>query len=127
MALYRPRRRVPDSELSPETLASVEARRRERESPEYQEQLARDIEAIQNEFPPARADATLAAFLASLRAERERQGLSLTDVSERSGLTRPMLSNLETGKTPNPTYATLRAYAGALGLRLTLGTERSVD
>jgi transcriptional regulator with XRE-family HTH domain len=56
--------------------------------------------------------------LAELRRERERQGLSLTDMSERTGLDRATLSKLETGKLANPTLATLRRYAQALGKRL---------
>jgi transcriptional regulator with XRE-family HTH domain len=48
----------------------------------------------------------------------ESQGLSLADVSERTGLDRAMLSKLETGKLANPTVGTLRRYARALGKRL---------
>jgi ribosome-binding protein aMBF1 (putative translation factor) len=111
--------------LTPEHRAAVEAgierRRAERQTPEYQEQLARDIEAIRREFPPRKADGELAAVLAAFRAERERQGLSLTDVQERAHLERSMVSKLERGEIPNPTVGTLRAFAAALGKRLTLG------
>ena len=51
----------------------------------------------------------------ALREERRRQGLSLTDVSERSGLDRAMISKLENGHTANPTVETLFRYARALG------------
>jgi transcriptional regulator with XRE-family HTH domain len=80
--------------------------------------LARDLEAIRREYPPRRADPDLAAALGSLRAERERQGLSLTDVQERSRIDRATISKLERGEIPNPTVGTLRAYAAALGKRL---------
>jgi transcriptional regulator with XRE-family HTH domain len=63
-------------------------------------------------------DPELAKALCALRAERERQGLSLSDVSERSGIDRATLSKLETGKVPNPTVSTLRAVARALNKRL---------
>jgi hypothetical protein len=53
-----------------------------------------------------------------LRAERERLGLSLADVEERSGLRRSALSRLENDKTTNPTLLTLERYAAALGLTL---------
>jgi DNA-binding Xre family transcriptional regulator len=53
-----------------------------------------------------------------LRGFRERLGLNLTDVSERSGIDRATLSKLETGKVPNPTVSTLRAVAHALNKRL---------
>jgi transcriptional regulator with XRE-family HTH domain len=56
--------------------------------------------------------------LASLRLERERQGLSLTDLAERTGIDRATISKLETGKIANPTLLTLRTYAAALGKRL---------
>ena len=54
----------------------------------------------------------------SLRAERERIGLSLADVEERSGLRRSVLSRLENDKTNNPTLLTLQRYAAALGMTM---------
>lgn len=54
--------------------------------------------------------------VAKLRAERERQGLSLADVETRSGLRRSALSRLENGTTSNPTLLTLQRYAAALGM-----------
>jgi transcriptional regulator with XRE-family HTH domain len=59
--------------------------------------------------------ARLAEALKMLRSERERQGLSLTDVQERTGIDRSALSRLETTDDPNPTFATLQRYADALG------------
>ena len=55
----------------------------------------------------------------ALRHERERLGLSLTDVAERSGIERSAISKLETGKTMNPTVSTLQRYAEALNQRIT--------
>jgi len=60
---------------------------------------------------------------AALRAERERQGLSLTDLAARSGLERSAISKLETGKVLNPNLSTLRRYAAALGKQLTFGVR----
>lgn len=56
------------------------------------------------------------------RRVREGRGLSLTDLSERSGLTRAAISRLENGWNLNPTLETLFRYAEALGvdLRLTM-------
>jgi hypothetical protein len=69
-------RRLSDADLTAEQQrAAIEARRAERETERYQEDLARDIEAYQQEFPPA-ADHELVEALAALRRERERQGLS---------------------------------------------------
>jgi transcriptional regulator with XRE-family HTH domain len=64
------------------------------------------------------ADLSLWEILAALRLERERQGLTLADVSGRTGIHPTTISKLENGRLPNPTYSTLRTYAHALGLRL---------
>jgi DNA-binding XRE family transcriptional regulator len=57
-------------------------------------------------------------LLAQLKAAREEQGLSLADLSERTGMDRSALSKLETGQRPNPTVETLVRYAHAVGKRL---------
>ena len=104
--------------MTPEQRAAVEAIRTRHRTPEYREQEERDRQAIRGEFPPRRADEELAAALAALRVERERQGLSLTDIQERTKIDRATISKLERGEIPNPTVATLRTYAAALGKRL---------
>jgi len=53
-----------------------------------------------------------------LRAAREEKGLSLADLTERTGMDRSALSKLETGQRPNPTVETLVRYAAAVGKRL---------
>ena len=118
----RRRRRLADADLTPEQRAAVEARRAERQTPGYQEELARDIDAYRREYPPV-GDPELVAALAGLRRERQRQGLSLTDMAERTGIDRATISKLETGKLANPTIGTLRTYARALGRRLTWTLE----
>src|SRR5262245_47427101 len=55
--------------------------------------------------------------LQALKRERERAGLTIGDVAERSGLDRAVISRLETGKQDNPTVATLMRYAAAVGKR----------
>ncbi len=66
-----------------------------------------------------RKEATpLRQALAILRAERERQGLSLADINERTGIDRAALSRLENNEEANPTLATLERYADALGKQL---------
>ena len=49
--------------------------------------------------------------------ERERRGLSISDVAARSGLDRAVVSRLENGKQDNPTVATLMRYCAAVGKR----------
>lgn len=56
--------------------------------------------------------------LKQLRAAREQKGMSVVDVSERTGMDPSALSKLETDERPNPTLDTLVRYADAVGLRL---------
>jgi ribosome-binding protein aMBF1 (putative translation factor) len=107
--------------MTDEQKAAVERIRARHATPEYRAEEERIREAVRAEFPPRRVepDADLAAALASLRAERERQGLSLTDLQERTRIDRATISKLERGELPNPTVGTLRTYAAALGKRLT--------
>jgi DNA-binding phage protein len=58
-------------------------------------------------------------LIAALRTERERQGLSLTDVARRSGMDRAAIHKLELGLNKNPTAQTMTRYAQALGKRIT--------
>ncbi len=55
--------------------------------------------------------------LQALKRERQRRGLSISDVAQSSGLDRAVVSRLENGKQDNPTVATLMRYAAAVGKR----------
>ncbi len=57
-------------------------------------------------------------LVATLRAERERQGLSLADLKQRTGISREAISRLENLDTPNPTLQTLARLASAMGLEI---------
>ena len=117
-----PRTRRALDALPPEKRAAAEAAiarsDARRATPEGQAEQEEVIRKVREEFPPLAIDPGLAETLAALRAERQRQGLSLSDVSERSGIDRATLLKLETGKVPNPTVGTLRALARALNKRL---------
>src|SRR5438309_11570442 len=54
----------------------------------------------------------------ALKALREHQGLSISDLAERTGMDRAMISRLENGQVDNPTIATMNRYAKALGKRV---------
>jgi len=70
------------------------------------------------------ADAVhLLKFAAAVRRERETQGLSLEQLSERTGLDVAVLSRLEAGQGFNPTVSSLFRIAAALGRQLVLGLE----
>src|SRR5215813_576417 len=57
----------------------------------------------------------LEVIAASLKRERERAGLSLTEVARRAGIAKSTLSQLESG-TGNPSVETLWALGVALGV-----------
>ncbi len=62
--------------------------------------------------------ADLADVFRSLRAERERQGLSLADVAQRTGIPRESICRLENLEKGNFEIFTVQRYAEALGLKI---------
>ena len=62
-----------------------------------------------------------------LKAERQKLGMSLSDVAAKSGIAKANLSRLENDPHPNPTVDTLLRYARALGreIRIGLGPDSS--
>jgi DNA-binding phage protein len=66
------------------------------------------------------AEESLLKGLLDLKQAREHRGLSLSEISRRSGIDLGSLSRLESGKNSNPTFETLSRYAQALGMRLEL-------
>ncbi len=118
------RRRIyRQTQRSPEELAELKAEREqfslERPGPE-------ELSASGEYDGPYRQGEFMALLctLAALKQERQRQGMSLADVSERSGLDKAMLSRLENGKILNPTVATLWRYADAVNMTLKLSAEK---
>ena len=65
----------------------------------------------------------LREYIRQLKEAREAAGVTLAEVSARSGLAVESLSRLETGAQTNPTWKTLGAYAAALGLQPRLTAE----
>jgi DNA-binding phage protein len=100
-------------------------RRAEKLSAEEAERIARLRSQIAEELPDIRKRARarlieVTEALTALRAERERQGLSLADVRERSGIERSALSRLENEVGANPTIHTLVRYAESLGKKIVI-------
>jgi ribosome-binding protein aMBF1 (putative translation factor) len=58
--------------------------------------------------------------MAQLKAERERQGLSLAALAKKSGLDKGAISKLETGRQVNPTIDSLSRIAAGLGVKIVL-------
>jgi DNA-binding phage protein len=91
---------------------------------------ALDAAAVDRPTIDAQARAVFAAqdsareVVTRLKQERERRGLSLTDMLRRTGMSREALSRLENHRAPNPTVRTLARYAAAVGLELHLGAKR---
>jgi DNA-binding Xre family transcriptional regulator len=56
----------------------------------------------------------LRLLLHRLRGLREEAGMSLAELSTRSGMDKAMLSRLETGQVPNPGIETITRYVNAL-------------
>jgi DNA-binding phage protein len=82
------------------------------ELPEIQRRARVRLALLKKEGTPLRQ------VLAALRAERERQGLSLADINERTGIDRAALSRLENNEDANPTLNTLERYAEAVGKQM---------
>jgi DNA-binding phage protein len=101
-------------QLTPKEQARVAEARRLVASDEPE--ILRKAQEYKHAYDSARA--TLQDALKLLKAEREKMGLSLADIAERTGIERPNLSRLENEPEANPTVATLSRYADALGKRL---------
>jgi ribosome-binding protein aMBF1 (putative translation factor) len=121
--------------LTPEQTARVEAIRAKNRSAEHRVNESRVRESLEREYREKKTVETIGdgttmgslvefrRFIMSLRRERERQGLSLSDIAERADIDKAALSRLENGQQLNPTVNTLARYANALGstLKLALG------
>ena len=104
------KRIIRDRRLTPEQAAKYKAIR-EKVAAELPDLIARHHKRL------AAAD-QLQELLKQLKAAREEKGLSLSDVTELTGMDRSALSKLETGQRPNPTIETLVRYAEAVGKQL---------
>jgi DNA-binding Xre family transcriptional regulator len=99
-----------DRRLTPEEAAKYKAIR---------EQIAEELpDLIARHHKRMAALDELQELLRQLKAAREAKGLSLADLTERTGMDRSALSKLETGQRANPTMETLARYAEAVGKRL---------
>lgn len=82
------------------------------------EELARELPSLVRRHHERVALANIESLVQQLKAAREAQGLSLADMTERTGMDRSALSKLETGQRANPTIETLVRYAEAVGKHL---------
>jgi DNA-binding XRE family transcriptional regulator len=116
------RQRISPSDLTAEQRAAYEKIKAKAKS---------DLEAGR-EGPPADVDTTdsapfyfaLRACVAELKKAREAAGLTLAQVSAKTGLATETLCRLETGAITNPTWKTLGLYAAAVGRKLVLNAQK---
>jgi DNA-binding Xre family transcriptional regulator len=87
------------------------------------ERVAAELPEIRRQAATAKPRVFLKHVLKALRAERERLGLSLADVTARSGIDRGTLSKLENEDDPNVTMNTLIRYGQALGKAIMVQLE----
>jgi ribosome-binding protein aMBF1 (putative translation factor) len=135
----RQTRKPRGAEWTVEQEARVEAIRARRRTPEARTEEAQVREALEREYRETdtlkgTGDGTTMGdlvafrrFIMSLRRERERLGLSLSDVAERAGIDKGALSRLENGQQLNPKVNTLARYAHALGKSLAWGMVEAED
>jgi DNA-binding XRE family transcriptional regulator len=88
-----------------------------------EEAIRRQHAAAPLRQPPATAISqenfsAILTLLAKFKTERDKQGLTSTAVATQMGISESELVNLESGKTLNPSLATLIKWAQALGKRL---------
>ncbi|HEV3164997.1 MAG TPA: helix-turn-helix domain-containing protein [Isosphaeraceae bacterium] len=109
-------------ELTAEQKAAIKPIREQsrREQPRPDELVARG--EIDEPIPHGQF-LELMALVAQLKTERKRRGLSLTDLSARSGLTRSAISRLENGWNQNPTLVTLYRYAQSMDLHICIALK----
>jgi DNA-binding Xre family transcriptional regulator len=90
---------------------------------ETRRQFADELPDINRRAQAAKPRIQLKQVLRALKVERERQGLSLGDLNDRTGIDRGSLSKLENDEDPNVTMNTLLRYAQAIGKTLTVQIE----
>ncbi len=98
----------------------------EEESAKYRtvrEQIAEELPEIRRRAKAAKQRILLKQVLKALKEERQRQGMSLRDLSQRTGIDRGSLSKLENDPDPNVTINTLMRYTQAIGKTITVQLE----
>lgn len=100
---------------TPEQLAEIRAIR---ERIQQEKPTLEGIEARGGQELPLGEALALQILFFELKRERERLGLTLAQLEERTGIDRATLSRLENGRAMNPTMNTVRRIAEALGKRV---------
>ncbi len=102
-------------------LTDEEAERDQR----IREQIAAELPDIRRRARAAKPRIRLKQVLKRLQEERQQMGLSLADVSERSGIDQDTLGKLENEEDSNVTMNTLMRYAQAMGKMILVELEEA--
>jgi transcriptional regulator with XRE-family HTH domain len=131
-------RKASGSDLTPEARAQIEAVRQANRTPEararqaqarteFQDRPDRGELVRRGSIDPSDERATTMDALialhkakAAVRRIRETRGISLSDVAQRSGISVPALSRLESKQGGSFTFETLARYAAAVGLEVAI-------
>jgi ribosome-binding protein aMBF1 (putative translation factor) len=109
--IHRPRSQTPEQEAEEKAIRE----RFQKEKPSLKSLVesgdASDIHSMGDYWELRKA-------FAALKSLREQKELSISDLAERTGMDRAMISRLENGLIDNPTIATLTRYASAMGKRV---------
>jgi len=84
------------------------------------DQIAEELPDIKQRAKAAKQRILLKQVLKALKEERQRQGISLAELKQRTGIDRGSLSKLENDSDPNVTINTLVKYAEAVGKTITV-------
>jgi len=90
---------------------------------EIRRQIAEELPEIKRRALAAKPRILLKQVLHALKQERERQGLSLAAVNEKTGIDRGSLQKLEDDQDVEVTMNTLLRYAEAIGKTLLVQIE----
>jgi DNA-binding XRE family transcriptional regulator len=109
--IHRQRKQTPEQEAEERAVRE----KFQKEKPSLQELIdSGDLAEVSTMGDYWEIQRTFAAF----KSLREEQGLSITDMCERTGMDRAAVSRLENGQIANPTINTMNRYARALGKRV---------
>jgi ribosome-binding protein aMBF1 (putative translation factor) len=87
------------------------------------QQIAEELPDIKRRGKAAKQRILLKQVLQALKQERQRQGMSLRALNQRTGIDQGSLSKLENDLDPNVTINTLLRYAEAVGKTVTVQLE----
>jgi transcriptional regulator with XRE-family HTH domain len=121
------RKRVRAGPATPEQRAEIDAILAQTEGRPRSKPAIEQTEAGSTTSMTNQAFHAMLGVIRQLKHEREKQGKTAAEVARKAGIDPAMLSRLETGRVPNPTFETLSKIANALGLGVHLSVGDQPD